>query len=591
MKERKDIEEKYKWDLSPLCKDYDEFYSRCEEIKTYTAKFEAMKGKLNTKENLKKYFALNREFDDKLLPVYLYASSKSDEILTDNERAKLSETIDKIYNDFCVATSFITNELNELSDEFLDQLIADPEFADQDRFFIGIKKSRKHILSEKEEKLIAGMDFLGGFKSNMRKLVDADFKFEDVLDSEGNKHPLNNSTRIQYLKSKDRTLRKNTSMEYSKVYSEHKNFFANNYINHVKASCYFAKVRNYDSALSAALEDDEIDPKVYTSLIENVHKNLPMINRYYKLKQKELGLDEIYGYDLMADIGQEKESKLYSYEEAIQLIKNAVAPLGENYVKLVERAVQERWIDVYPNKDKRTGGYCTGICVNHPYILFNFDGTYYDVNGIAHELGHAMHTLLMHNAQPHEKRDYPIFLAEMASTTNEILFFNYMLSKATTNGEKRKILNDFFGEVDAAIFSQTRLSEFEQKIHALCEENQPLTKDVLADVYKKLNEEYGGIIKTSEGAEYGWSRIPHLFRDFYVFCYATGMIAAIAFANNILAGKEGALERYIEFLSAGDSVDPMTALEKAGCDLTDEKTYASCFEYLSGLLDTWEKLV
>ena len=591
MKTRNEIEEKYKWDLTTLCSSDEDFYAQYELLKPYIEKFENFEGKLNNKETIKEYFSLSREFEEKLFPVYLYADLKGDEILSDNKRNQMRETVHKFYSDFCVATTFVTNEFNDLSDEFLDELIADTDFKDQDRFFMDIKRSKKHILSPQEEKLLAGMDFLGGFRTNMRKLTDADFDFGEVEDSKGNKLPLNHTTRMQYLRSTDRTLRKNSAEKYSKVYADHKNVLANNYINHVKASCYLAKVRNYPSALASSLEDDEIDSKVYDMNIEYVRKNIPMINRYYILKKKELGLDEIYGYDFFVEGANGKEEKIYSFEEAIELIKKALAPLGEEYIRLVDKAVVERWIDVFPNKDKRTGGYCTGLCPQHPYILYNFDGSIHDVLGLAHELGHAMHTLFMTQTQAPEKRDYPLFLAEIASTTNEILFLSYLLRSARSDEEKKEVFNRLFSEVDAAIFAQTRLAEFEQKVHALCEEDVPLTKDVLADIFAKLNEDYSGIVKSSENGQYGWSKIPHLYRDFYVFCYSTGMIAAIAFANNILAEKEDAKEKYLNFLSLGDSVDPMTALALAGCDMRDENTYTSCFEYLSSLLDQWEALV
>ena len=591
MKERKDIEERYKWDLSPLCKNDEDFYAKIEIMKGFIPKFTAFQGKLNTKENLKAYFALNREFEDVFSKTYLYAYIKSDEILSDNERTKLIETADKFESDFSVATAFITNELNALSDEFLDQLIADPDFKDQDLIFKDIKRSRKHILSEKEEKLLAGMDFLGTFTSNMRKLTDADFKFGQVEDSQGNKIELNQGNRAKLMISPDRTLRKNVLQRILQVYADHKNVLANNYIGNVKATCYMAKIRNYSSALAASLEGDEVDERIYSNLISNVRKNIPLINRFYDLKRRELGLEEIYSYDISVEEIANTKTREFTYEGAIKQIKEALSPLGEKYLAGIDEMVANRRLDVFPNKDKRTGGYSTVIGKCPSFILYNFSGTMSDAIGIAHEFGHAMHTLYSAQSQPAEKDGHCTFLAEIASTTNEILFFNHLLKTASSNEEKRAIINRLFIEVDAAIFGQTKLAEFEEKIHTMCEQGQPLSRDVLADVFAQLQNDYNGIIKTSENSKYAWSRIPHLFTDFYVYCYATGMIAAIAFANNILSGKEGALEGYYSFLKAGSSADPATILKNAGCDMLDEKTYTSCFEYLSSLLDEWEKLI
>ena len=590
MKLRSEIEEKYKWDLTLLCKNDEDFFHKIDFLKTYLPKIQAFKGKLNSKAAIKEYFALAREFKEVFHAVYLYAYIKSDEILSDDSRTKLIETADKFESDFAVATTFVTNEFNQLSDEFLDSLIADPDFKDQDLIFKDIKKSRKHILSEKEEKLLAGMDFLG-FESNMRKLTDADFKFGEIEDCNGKKIELNHGNKGKILINPDRVLRKNAADRISQVYADHKNVLANNYINYVKSNCYMAKIRNYKSALSASLEDDDLDERVYTDLVENVRKNIPILNHFYKIKQKELGYEDLYGYDIPVEEIAKTPAREYSFEDAIAEIKKALAPFGEEYTSQIDKLVNERRIDVFPNKDKRTGGYCTTIGKTPSFILYNFDGTVSDVLGLAHEIGHAMHGYYSTQNQPLEKAGHPVFLAEIASTTNEMLMFNYLLKTCKTNEEKRAILNKIFIEVDSAIYDCVMFAEFEEKIHAMCEDDKPLTKDVLANEFEKLQKDYGGIITRTENSKYGWSKLPHLYMDFYVFCYATGMIAAIAFANNILSGKQGALEGYYSFLKAGCSADPLTILKNAGCDMLNKETYDSCFKYLDDLLDQWERLI
>lgn len=591
MKERCEIEEKYKWDLTSLCKDDQDFYDKIKQLRNYIPKFQAFKGRLNNKEVLKAYFALNREFGEKFHPTYLYAYIKADEILSDNERTKLIETADKFESDFCVATFFIKNEFNDFSDDFLDGLISDPDFKDQDLLFKDIKKSRKHVLSAEEEKLLAGMDFLNTFENNMKKLTNADFEFGEIKDGKGNTYPLNQVNMKKFMLSTDRVLRKNTLERINEVYANHKNVLASNYIGNVKATCFMSKIRKYKSALAAVLEKDDVDERVYEKLISNVRKNIPLINRFYEVKRKELGLDEIYGYDVPVEDIANISTREYTFEEAVEEIKKALAPLGEEYLNEIDNIIQNRRIDVYPNKDKCIGGYCTVIGKVPSYILFNFDGTISDVSGVAHEFGHALHNFYSAKSQPVEKSGHSKFLAEIASTTNEILFYNYLLKTSKTDEEKKVILNKILIKADAAIFGQTKLAEFEERIHNMCERGEALSMDILSATFRQLQLDYAGIIKSTPNSQYSWSKIPHLFTDFYVFCYATGMIAAIAFANNIISEKKGALEGYFSFLKAGESNDACTILKNAGCDMLSDDTYTSCFEYLSSLLDEWEKLI
>ena len=592
MKNRAKIEEKYKWDLTDLCANDEEFYKKTESFYDYIPKYVSYKGKLRDRDTLLEYLLFDRKFTREFKKTYIYAYLSIDEIISDEKRNNMIETIDKFANKLSVETSFLTNEIHDLPDEYLDSLIEDPEFKDFDRMFKEIKKSRKHILSEKEEKLLAGMDFLGGYQENYTKLINTDIDFGEIEDSQGNKFPLNKSNYAKHIISTDRTLRKNAALGIAKGYADHINMIASNYINHVKTTCYFAKIRNYASSLSAALEGEEIDEDVYRTLISMVHKNLDLVNEFYKIKKQELGLDEIYGYDLRVEAIGKCETKKYTFEEAIEVVKKGLAPLGEEYVSLIDKAVKERWFDVFPNKDKHEGGYCTNSgWGEHSYILLNFEGTLNDVLTIAHELGHAMHAYYSHNNQPQEKEEHSTFLAEIASTTNEVLLINYLLQNADSDDEKRYLLNKFFIEVDAAIYTQTLYAEFEEKIHAMHEMDKPLTKEVVSTIFRELGNCYHGILRPLDNKGFGWARIPHLYTDFYVFTYATGMIAAVCCANRILSGKEDAAKEYIGFLSAGGSDKPTEILKKAGCDMTDEKTFLYCFDYLRGLLDEWKKLI
>ncbi|MBQ8908696.1 MAG: oligoendopeptidase F [Clostridia bacterium] len=592
MKTRSEIEEKFKWDLSTLCTSDEEFYSKLNEIKPQLDKLQEYKGKLNNKEVIWDYLCFDRSISKVLDPLQIYAYLKSDEVVSDNARNEMVETISNMLSKVSYETSFISSELHALSDEFLDELIADEKFKDYDKFFKDIKDDKKHILSPAEEKLLSGMDFLGGFSENMHKLSDADINFGEIEDEKGEKHALTNSNYSKYMRCADRTLRKNSFARLNGEFGNHINMLSSNYISEVKANCYFAKVRNYPSALERALENEEVDEKVYFTLLNQVNKNLPVLFDYYKLKQKEMKLDDFYIYDTLAgELGENKAEKQYTYDEAIEIIKKAVAPLGEEYVGLIQRAKDERWIDVYPNKDKASGAYCNSIYGHHPYVLTNFEGQIDDVFTLAHELGHAMHSYFSSKCQPETKSYYTIFLAEIASITNEMLLINYLLSVAKSDDEKKNLYNKLFDEVKGSIYRQTMFAEFEQTMHSMNENDVPLTKDKVCDTYCDIVKKYFGHVKLIDEIKYEWARIPHFFRGFYVYKYSTGMICAIAFANRILSGKKGAVEDYFKFLSAGGCDTPITILKNAGCDITDEKTFEGCFDYLRLMLNEWQKLI
>ena len=589
MKERKQIAEKYKWDLSPLCKNDEEFYQKLALVDNYLKQFKKFEGKLNNKKDIWAFLQLDKKFDEEIEPALLYAHLKCDEVLSDSKRVEMDEKIEYIFSNFSIQTAFASSELHELSNELLDDIISDKKFKDYNRMFEDIKKSKKHKLSKKEEKLIAGMSFLGGFSSNMEKLSDVDIDFGKVQDSKGKLYPLNHAKYGLYMRSKDRDLRKNTIISLNGKYGQYINTFANNYLCDVKADCYFAKVRNYPSALEASLFNEEVTRKVYDTLIVSVHNNFDVLFEYFKLKQKQMGLKDFYIYDVMAETAT-KNNKKISYDQAIDMIKEAVSPLGDEYVSLIQRAKDERWIDVYPNKDKRSGAYQTGIYGVHPYVLSNFEEDLDGVFTLAHELGHAMHSYFSNKTQPRQKADYTIFLAEIASTTNEMLLLNYLLKKAKTKTEIVALYNKLFEEIKSTLFRQTMFAEFEEWVHDSQEKGESLTKDKLCDYYYDLNKQYFGKTKLVPEIKYEWARIPHFFSAFYVYKYATGIICALNFVNKILTEGERGVKDYYKFLTAGCSDTPINILKNAGCDLESEKPFNYTFDYLRNMLSQWKNL-
>ena len=340
MKNRSEIQEEFKWDLSSLCKSDEEFYNILKQAKEYLPLIKTFEGKLNDKKTILEYLNLDKKFSHLVEPIISYASMKKDEELSNSKYQLMFEKLSMFFNEFSIETSFVSTELNLLSDEMLDNIIADKEFANYDRMFESIKKTKKHQLSKEEEKLLAGMDFLGGFSNNMRQLSDVDFTFEDIKDKEGNSHPFNLSLFAKYIRSLDRVLRENAFKRLNGTFGKAINMLSANYISEVKANCYFSKVRKYQSVLSSALEGEEVSEKVYYTLIKMVRKNLPMLFDYYDLKKKELGLDDFYIYDCMADTSKE-DKQTFTYDQAIELIKEAVSPLGEEYVSLIQKAKDE----------------------------------------------------------------------------------------------------------------------------------------------------------------------------------------------------------------------------------------------------------
>ncbi len=585
---RKNIDERYKWDLTPLCENDEEFYQKLKVFKAFLPKLKAYEGKLNNKKDIFDFLKLEEKADKVLSKISQYCFLKTSEDLANEKYNEMSERLELATSQFSVDTSFALSELLELDDKFIDEIIADKKFEEYNRLFESVKKDKKHKLSKSEEKLLAGMDFLGSQSEVMSKMADVDFDYGFVFDSKGKKYKLTQSNYGKFMRSADRKLREGAFKALNGKYGEFASTLSSNYISHVKEDCYFAKIRNYKSAIARALEDEEIDEKVYNSLIKHVSDNLNVIFEYYDLKRKQLGLKNLYIYDNLAS--GEKVQQKFTYQQAFDLIKKALSPLGEDYIALLDKAYNERWIDVYPNENKQSGAYESGIYDAHPYVLTNFEGDLDSVFTLAHELGHALHTCYTNKAQPRAKSSYPIFLAEIASITNEILLLNYLLNNATKKQEKISLYNKLFDEIKSTIFRQTMFAEFEEKVHAMQEAGEGLTKDKLCNTYYQLNQKYFGKVKLTQEVKYEWARIPHFFTSFYVYKYATGMISAICFASKLLSSESEAKEGYFKFLSAGCSKKPIEILKISGCNYEDGSAFQYAFDYMKNMLKEWKKL-
>ena len=592
LKERKDIDAKYKWDLTDYYANDTEYEKALNKFLNEYKDIEKYNGKLTTKETILECFKFGDKLDEQLERLYVYASISRDEDVSVEKNQQRYGRIRNIANDYEMACSFLTPQLSSLSDEFLSELINDKNFENYNKLLKDILKDKPHILSEKEEKLLSSVsNFAGDFKLNFSNFENGDLEFKEIEDGKGNKLPMNQSVASIYLTDEDKILRKNAFKELNGAFGRYNNFLTSNYIASVKKDIFYAKTRNFNSAIEKALFYEDVDKKVYYTLLDSVNKFLNLEYRFFKLKEKMLGVEKISVADMRINPLKEVDTE-YSFEDGFALVCKALSPLGEEYINNLKKLKDNNKIDVMPNKGKCTGAYMTSAYGCSPVVLTNFMGKFNDVSTIAHELGHAMHSYNSDKNQPINKAGYTIFLAEIASTVNECLLNRYMLDNATTKEEKIYYLNEFLSTFHATVFRQTMFAEFEEKIHTMCENNEGVSTTVVNEVYLGLVKRYfGKDVEIYDEIKYEWSRIPHFFTAFYVYKYATGLISAIAICNKILSNEENAVENYYKFLSLGGSMDPLSILSIAGVDLKDEKTFENSFKYVENYLDELEKLI
>ncbi len=589
MKLREEIEEKYKWNLSDYFANEKEWENTFEELKNSYKNVLKFENHLNNKENILKCFELENDISYKMGLLYVYASLKVKEDSTNSVSQNLLNKIEKLSTQIDEAYSFISVEIKELSDEFINELILDEKFKDYDLYFKNILKNRKHMLSKSEEKLLAGTDeFSGQFSSIFDKIDTADIKFENIVDSNGKIYEMNNSLYQRYSQSSDRVLRKNAYISMNGAYGKLNHTLSEIYMGNVKSDCFYARIRHFNSSLEASLYAEEVDKSVYDSLIESVNENLAVFHRFFEIKRKTLGLDKLAVYDMR--VGTLENEKEYSYDEAYNVVLDALNVLGTDYTDVLKEAKQNRWIDVFANQGKDTGAFSWGFYGKHPVVLLNFENTITDLFTLGHELGHSMHTYYSNLNQPIQKAGYEIFVAEVASTVNEMLIINYLLKNATTKEEKIYYYDYLFKMFYSTIFRQTLFAEFEEHIHSCYENGEDTTTKALDDYYYNLNKKYFNQVELVDEIKYEWSRIPHFYSSFYVYKYATGLISAFYIANQIFSGNKQILEGYRKFLTLGATKPPVELLKVAGVDLSKKETFNYVFKEMNRLLGDWEKL-
>ncbi len=593
MKNREEIEEKYKWDLTKFCKDNTDFYARLKKLKEELPTFKKYEGKLKTSDKLL-FECLEKEsnFSKEFGFLYIYASLYKKGDNANQEANKMYETINTFSTQVSVETVFISLEIGKFSNKKLKELANNMTFKNYARTFETVIKRKKHLLSKKEEMILTKIsEFTDGYSENFDKFDDVDLDFGEVEDSNGKKHALNHSSYSLLAMSKDRKLRENTFRRMNGRYGEFINTLANNYLNDIKVTAVIAKLRKYKSSLGAAIENEEASEKVYQLLIKKVRENVDILEKFYDIKRQLLNVDKIATYDIFAPVVNKIDLK-FTYDEAIEHIKNAVVALGDDYIQLIDRAKNERWIDVMPNKNKDNGAFSWGTYGATPVVLTNFEGNLESVFTLAHELGHAMHSYFSDKNQPIQTAGYTIFVAEVASTTNEMLLLNYFLKKAKTDEEKMYYLDHFLVQVSSTIFRQAMFAEFEEFAYSTYEKGEPVTQQLLCSNYFDLNKfYYGEKMDIIDEIKFEWARIPHFYTPFYVYKYATGLICAINISTKLISDNENMLPKYKKFLSSGSIKSPISLLKECGCDLEKESIYNDVFAYCRKFINDWKALI
>ena len=586
---REQIPAEYKWKLEDIISGNDaweELFFKCEERIGHFSKYH---DKLQDEDMLFDCLELMSRMMHDISYLYGYAKMRLDQDSRDATHQAMANRADMLYVKYSTAVSFITPELGELPKERLEELQNSKRFADYEVFFKEIIRSKDIILSKKEEKLLGEV---GLFSDNAREVFsmfdNADVKFAPVKDENGNEVAMSHGVYGMLLQSTDQRVRRDAFESMFTAYKDHINTIAANYAGNVKKDWFYAKVRGFKSALDYSMYNENVPSTCYKKLLEAVGKGTKPLHDYIALRKKVLGVETLNMYDLYTSIVSEQELAL-EYEDAVELVKDALKVTGKEYSDILANAFKSGWIDVFENRGKRSGAYSWGVYGVHPFVLLNYQKTIHDVFTIAHEMGHAMHSYFSNHALCEQKADYVIFVAEIASTVNEVLLLKHLLKTAT--GEFRKYLLSYYLDMfRTTLFRQTMFSEFEVIAHGMVEKGEPITATALSDAYYELNKKYyGESVEHNDLIRYEWARIPHFYTSYYVYKYATGITTAVSIANNILKGGEEYFAKYKKFLSAGGSMPPLDIIRLADVDLESDAPYELAMKEFADTLAELEK--
>jgi len=599
LKERDDILESDKWNVEALYPTLSAWQAEFETVcrpseRPHWPEIAAFKGKLGDgAKTLKDFFNLSFSTERQISKLYTYAHMRHDEDLANEDYKKAHQLISTIYYEFAQELAWAEPEILALSDKTLEASIQDPELADYRFYLERIVRLKSHTLSSQSEELIAlAGKALGTAPSAFSAFNNADLKFPSIKDSEGKSLELTHGKYLLYMRSKDREVRKNAFETMHRSFLGFENMIAELFNGHMQNHVFNKRARKYSSCLEASLFPNQIDTKVYTNLVQTVRKGTGALHRYMQLRKKALKVDQLHFYDLYVPLVENVDLR-YDYKTAESMVIESVAPLGKEYQSILKKGLEEeRWVDRYENRRKRSGAYSTGSYDTMPYILMNFQGGFHDLMTLAHEAGHSMHSYLSHKHQPYQYSSYPIFLAEVASTFNEELMFDYLMKQNLKPEEKAFLINQKIEDIRATFFRQTMFAEFELTAHKLAEDNVPLTPGLLKETYRKLNADFfGPEVELDKEIEIEWGRIPHFYSNFYVYQYATGISAAHALFEKVTTEGESAKEAYLNFLSSGSSKYPLDLLQSAGVNMREEQPIEATLKQFDRLVQELSKLI
>mgnify|MGYP004456022011 FL=1 len=591
---REDIDVRYTWDLSKIFSGNDKFNESFDTVSESISKFSSYKDDMlkdadSLYNTLEEYYNISRGIDK----LYSYVNLLFDTDTSNNSNQELKGKVSNLYSKFISVSYFVGVNILKLDEEKINKFIKDNSNLEKYRkLLMDELRYKKYTLSDSEEQLLSKLSkTLGNNYDTYELFKDCDMEFGSIKDEEGNIVKVDNSNYSLYIESKDRRVRKEVFDVLYETYKRYKNTFASLIYNNINEEVSISKIRGYNSAIESSLYHDEVNLEVYDNLIDSVNEEVSILYKYYDMKKKILGLDELHLYDIYVSMVDDYNVS-YKFDDAVKIVRDALSVLGNEYIKIYDKGIKDRWIDVYPTYSKRTGGYSSGSYDTYPYVLLNYQDKYGDMSTLAHEMGHSIHSYYTRSNNLYMYGDYSIFVAEVASTVNELLLSKYMIKNSNDKKEKLYILNKLMELFRATIYRQTMFAEFEKDIYNEVEKDNVLTAELLSNKYYELNKKYfGSNVVVDDEIRYEWERIPHFYYNFYVYKYATGLSCACKIVDNILSGKANAVENYISFLKCGRTKNPIESLLVAGVDVTKKEVVLSAIKMFSDTIDEFESII
>lgn len=588
IKERREVPKEFQWNLERIFKTDEEFQKEIEAVRKQIDEFAKLEG--HTTESAKTLYrsiTAGNEIERRLNKLYTYASMKSDEDVANTENQAKKEQVVNLYNYASSKMYFQTPELLNTEKEVIESFYqAEPKLLEHKTNIEEVYRYKPHTLPKEEEKLLSNLSSaFGNDETTYGYLTDSDLDFGTIHDENGVEVPLTDTNFSIYIKSPKREVRKEAFERLYEVYKQFQNTITATFNGAIKQNVAMAHIKHYKTSFEAALFGDELDPKVYDTLVSSVRNHLDVLHDYYRLRKEVLNLKDLHLYDVYTNLVPDTDTK-YPFETASRLVLDALKPLGDAYINDLKQAFTEGWIDIYPNKNKRGGAYSSGSYDTMPYVLLNYQDKLDDVSTLAHELGHSMHSFYTRKNQPYQYGDYPIFVAEVASTVNELLLAKHMLKVSTNKNERLAILNQLLELFKGTIYRQVMFAEFEKYAYDLVEQDEVITPDKLCKKYYELNQDYfGSDVVVDKEIAYEWEKVPHFYYHFYVYKYATGISAACHIVEGILSGDEAKRDAYLKMLANGCRENPLNTLKIAGVDMTDKEVYESAIRMFADTIE------